>query len=371
MMNASITNNISAKAPLRCFCAVAILLLFNISIVRGTGSITAPLSGHIPSVRDDIGILQKMETKYKGRVHCCTIPAYPHCDVVLCGTLHVAKTSSDMVRDVIQETKPDYIALEICEGRLDSLLEDQEIKPISISEVLKETISQTSLKTFGMGVLAWMQFKAAKVMGNKLGGELAVAAQEGAKLNAMVVLADRQYAVTMQRTFDRLRAWEKISMLFIMIWEVLTMTFFKLKDYIQKTETDSDFIQDEIKKFEKRLPALAEVIIKERDEYLAQTICEIARGTSMRPAAMVNQNSTVEFRSRQRIVAVVGAGHLQGIRKWLSVGGVNETRIAEISSSQKHASTWPGSGKLIIVNSAALFPSPPLNIPTPPLAATV
>ena len=44
--------------------------------------------------------------------------------------------------------------------------------------------------------------------------------------------------------------------------------------------------------------------------------------------------------------AVVGAGHLEGVQKWLAQGGVTEERIAEISGSSKQGSTWPGTGVL-------------------------
>ena len=44
--------------------------------------------------------------------------------------------------------------------------------------------------------------------------------------------------------------------------------------------------------------------------------------------------------------AVVGAGHLEGVQKWLAHGGVTEERMAEISGSSKQPSTWPGTGVL-------------------------
>jgi hypothetical protein len=55
---------------------------------------------------------------------------------------------------------------------------------------------------------------------------------------------------------------------------------------------------------------------------------------------------------RGRVLAVLGAGHLVGVQKWLAAGGVSESRIQEIASSTKHNSTWPGRGILQIVNSS-------------------
>jgi pheromone shutdown protein TraB len=51
-----------------------------------------------------------------------------------------------------------------------------------------------------------------------------------------------------------------------------------------------------------------------------------------------------------RILAVVGAGHLDGIVRVLQAGGVSEDRLMEISSSSKQSSTWPGRGVLQVVN---------------------
>ena len=43
-----------------------------------------------------------------------------------------------------------------------------------------------------------------------------------------MVLGDRLYAVTVQRVFDKLRTREKILMVFMLLWEVVTMSFSKV-----------------------------------------------------------------------------------------------------------------------------------------------
>ncbi len=55
-----------------------------------------------------------------------------------------------------------------------------------------------------------------------------------------------------------------------------------------------------------------------------------------------------------RILVVVGAGHLDGISQWLATGGVSDERIAEISSSRRHPSSWPGKGVLSLVDLAKI-----------------
>ena len=78
-------------------------------------------------------------------------------------------------------------------------------------------------------------------------------------IQAALILGDRLYSVTIQRIFDRLRFVEKCKMVFLVIWEALTMSLFKIKDYIKKTEDDDDFVKGELERFAKHMPSFAEV----------------------------------------------------------------------------------------------------------------
>lgn len=300
--------------------------------------------------------LVALHTKYKSRFVCCQIPAYPDCDVYLCGTLHVAKTSTEMVQEVIRMLRPQFVVLELCESRVDSLQEVDlnEAANITLAGVIRMSVEERSAKVLGMGLLSWMQLKAAKIMGSRLGGELAMAAREGASMRSVVVLGDRLYGVTIQRIFDKLGLVEKLKMVMLLFWEVVTMSMFRLKEYVHKTETDDGFIHDEIARFRKYLPTFANVIVTERDEYLAQTLLEIASSMGSRHNQAAVAVAGTAAVPRGRIVAVVGAAHLAGVQRCLASGGCSEAHIAEISSSSKHKPTWAGRGMLQIVNTQSL-----------------
>lgn len=347
--------------------------------------------------------IESMKTKYQSKFACTRIPQFPYCDIYLCGTLHVAKTSTDMVIDAIQTLKPHFILLELCEARSESLFEVEQ-QNVTLRDVIRETFNQRSIKVFGMGLLSWMQMKSANMLGNKLGGEITAAYKISAENGALgVILGDRLYGVTIQRIFDKLSTFEKIKVACIMTVEVLTMSFMKLADYIKKTESDEKFIQEEIARFRKYLPSFASVIIDERDEYLAQSIIEIGTCYSIFTYLFTNVcpnilmyifiyirmyvfkyaysiihicNRLYDFHyfvylarvgfgqvppdfdfsrcpeRRGKVLAVLGAGHLEGVQRLLAAGGVSETRLQEISSSSKHNSTWPGRGILQIVNTS-------------------
>jgi pheromone shutdown protein TraB len=296
-----------------------------------------------------------LEEKYMGKVVCCEIPEFPQCDVFVCGTLHVAKTSADMVKDVIRAVKPQYVVLELCDARIDSIcdsaLDEELLQNITLTKIVGQSLEQRSFMVLGSGLLTWMQLKASSAMGSKLGQELYVAAKEGYNHESTVILGDRLYSVTMQRCFDHLYFIEKMKLVLMLLYEVLSMTVHSMKDYISKTEDDADFIKKEMKRFEKHLPSFAKVVIHERDEYMSQIIYNIAR----KGFGNYKIRGT-DIGMRGKIVVVVGAAHLSGISKWLSMNGSTDERVNDISTSSKEtASTWPGRDKFILCDVSAIF----------------
>lgn len=300
-----------------------------------------------------------LEETYKGKVMLCQIPDYPLCDVYVCGTLHVSKTSADMVKDTIRKVAPDYIILELCDGRIDSIcdasLDEEMLKNMTLRSIFKHSYQERSFLTFGTSLLSWMQLKASKAMGNKLGQELYVAAKEGYEQQSSVILGDRLYSVTVQRCFDQLKFFEKVKVVFTLLYEVLSMTVRSIKEYIAKTENDNDFMKKELEKFERMLPSLARIIIRERDEYIAQIVCDVARSGFGNDKY---RDASTDYRGK--IVVVVGAAHMPGIKSWLLKNGSTEDRLKEISMSSKQLTpTWPGRNRFAFVNVNSIFqPSP-------------
>ena len=213
--------------------------------------------------------------QYKNKLVRLSLPEFPHCDIYLCGTLHVAKASSAMIADVITALQPHYVVVEVCESRIDSLFEE-ETPVMSLREVLQESVQQRSVKVLGMGLLSWIQLKTASLLGSRLGGEISTAYRVACQQGVYgVVLGDRAYAVTIQRALDRLSLLEKVKVGAIMLYEAVTLSLGKLTDYINRSEADDGFVVEEMKTFRALMPGFASVIIDERDEYIAQTIIEL------------------------------------------------------------------------------------------------
>lgn len=300
----------------------------------------------------------ELQKKYGNKLLCLQLPEYPDVDAYLCGTLHVSIASVDMVQEVVREIMPNAVVIELCSNRIDSLVarrNEENMPRIKLRDVLSRSWKDRSIISFGTGLLMWMQGKAAQILDSNLGEEFAVATKEAHGVGASVVLGDRNYDVTMQRAFDRLGFGEKIKATIIITWEVLTMSLSKMKEYISRSDSESDFVRDEVEKFSAHFPILSDIIIKERDEYLAQSILEVVR------IYQKDIDQEKSFHSgdhggaiRKKVVAVIGAGHMLGVKNLVEGGGVSVLRIQDISKSSKHQiTTW--SHNIPVLNTEYLF----------------
>jgi pheromone shutdown-related protein TraB len=116
------------------------------------------------------------------------------------------------------------------------------------------------------------------------------AIQTSRELGIPYSLCDRDIQVTLRRAWGRTRLWGKTKMLAAMLSSVFSTEKLSAED-IEKLK-QKDVLQSMMEELSEYLPAAKEVLIDERDIYLATRIFQ-AEG--------------------HRIVAVVGAGHLAGI----------------------------------------------------------
>lgn len=312
-------------------------------------------------------IVCRLMKQYPGKFVPITLPSNTNCEIYLCGTLHVAKSSIDMVQDVIRSLRPEYVVLELCEARIEGLLQQssnpQHDQNITFQDILRSSWKEKSLRSLGMGLLTWMQAKASRFTGSQLGGELAIACQEAHQLQSTVVLGDRFYGVTIQRLFDHMTLWQKLKMIGCVIWEVLTMTMHTVQDYIHQTQQNVNFVQSEIERFSETFPEVAKVIIHERDDYMAYVLSDLAVHAYGKPPSISNKLTTTASSTtnplppkKGKIVSIVGAGHIVGMQKQLLAGKViTEARMKEIATSSKHSCTWEGSGFLSVVDTKKLY----------------
>jgi pheromone shutdown-related protein TraB len=213
--------------------------------------------------------------------------------VTLVGTAHVSRESAQQVRETIQREKPDTVCVELCASRYQSIRQKERWQQTDIVKVIREKKSFLLLSNL---LLASFQKRIAKQFDINPGAEMIEAIQTAEEIGAQIHLADRDIRTTLSRTWHSMGLWSKIKLLFQLVMSLGEVKDIKEED-IEKMKQE-DVLESLLAEVGRSLPALKSILIDERDQYLAEKI-KAAPG--------------------QKIVAVVGAGHVQGIqRHWLS-----------------------------------------------------
>jgi pheromone shutdown-related protein TraB len=216
------------------------------------------------------------------------------CDVVILGTAHVSQASVDSVEALIQQEKPDTVCVELCPSRVRSLKDLEYWKKLDIFTVFKERKMYLLLSSL---ILSSFQKKLGygKV---KPGDEMRKAIELAEKDNLKMVPVDREIQTTLKRAWGNVGFFSKSYLISALISSLL------VKEEITEEKIEEMKSEDALKDIFSQLPGrfdqVKKVIIDERDEYLAEKIRQSAMDGS------------------KKLLAVVGAGHLEGIMKYIN-----------------------------------------------------
>ncbi len=211
-------------------------------------------------------------------------------EIILLGTAHVSKESAQLVKDVIEEEKPETVSVELCESRYQAIRQKEMWQDTDIVKVIREKKSFLLLANL---LLASFQKRIAKKLNIKPGQEMIQAIETGEAVGAKIHLADRDIRITLSRTWRTMGLWSKFKLFFQLILSIGEVDEISQED-IEKIKQE-DVLETLLADVGKSLPVVKDILIDERDRYLAHKI-KTAPGN--------------------KIVAVVGAGHVPGIKKY-------------------------------------------------------
>jgi pheromone shutdown-related protein TraB len=211
-------------------------------------------------------------------------------DVILIGTAHVSRESAELVSKVIEEENPDTVCVELCQSRYQAITQKNKWQDTDLIKVIKEKKAFLLLSNL---MLASFQKRIGERLGIKPGEEMLRAIQVAEEVGASVHLADRDIRTTLSRAWRLMGFWARIKLLVQLVasmGETDTITEQDIEEMKKK-----DVLEALLAEIGEVLPGLRRILIDERDQYLAYKI-RTAPG--------------------EKIVAVVGAGHVPGIRKY-------------------------------------------------------
>jgi len=213
-------------------------------------------------------------------------------EIILIGTAHVSRQSAKLVEDTIHEQTPDTVCVELCGTRLASLKDADRWRNMDIVKVIKE---KKALLLFINLLLASFQKKMADKFDIKPGQEMINAIKAAEEINALIVPSDREIQITLSRVWRGMGLWEKLKLVFSLIFSFGASDDIEEED-IEKMKQE-DILQTLLADVKKTHPIIEKSLINERDQFLAEKI-RSAPG--------------------KKIVAVVGAAHAPGIKRYLA-----------------------------------------------------
>ena len=229
------------------------------------------------------------------------------------GTAHVSSESVELVRNQIEEWGPDLVAVELCPSRMAALTEPESLESEDLLKIIKEGRSAMILL---QSALAAQQRRMGISSGEKPGAELLAAVNAAEESDIPVEMIDRDVVITLRR------AWRKMGM--IEKWRILNALLWEEDDEevsIDEVLGNSDLLSSMMEEAREVAPRAGEVLIDERDAFLAGRIQQI--------------------RGKGKVLAVIGAGHLSGVVQNLGEPAMETTsRLAELSE-EPPKSVWP------------------------------
>jgi pheromone shutdown-related protein TraB len=232
-------------------------------------------------------------------------------EFVLVGTAHISQESVDLVRNIVEAEKPDCVCIELDAQRYEALSQQKRFASLDLREVIRNQQLAALLMNL---MLASYQKRLGGKLGVVPGSELLEAAKVAEENDIAISLCDRDIRVTLRRAWASLSLWKKamlVSTFAASAFEDPELSEEELNRIKQK-----DVLSELMNELGQAMPTLKEALIDERDRYLAQKIRE-SEG--------------------QKLVAVVGAGHIQGMKQAILEG--REEDLAEISTIPK-VSPW-------------------------------
>ncbi len=209
-------------------------------------------------------------------------------DIYLVGTAHLSKESVEDVRATVEQVRPEAICVELCKARHQTMTQADNWRKMDIFKIIRQ---KKAVFLLAQLVLSSFYRRLGQRLGIQPGAEMLEGIHLAEQTGATLVLADRDIDITLKRVWGYLGFWNKLK-LALQIMMSIFLTEKIDTDMIEQLK-QQDQLEAIMAEFAQRFPEIKRRLIDERDTYLAQKI-RTAPGRT--------------------VVAVVGAGHVEGIR---------------------------------------------------------
>ncbi|MFW6040474.1 MAG: TraB/GumN family protein [Thermoplasmatota archaeon] len=219
--------------------------------------------------------------------------------ITIIGSAHVLDIA-ERVKKEIKLRNPEIVAVELDKNRYIALRSG-------------ETDTRGLPLTYRL--LAYLQRTIAEKFGVTVGGEMLAAVDAAQEIGAGVAFIDIPSDRVFQRLMTRMSLKEKMYLVVGMIVGLFTSKE-KIEEEVENYQSGGG--GNHMITVEEKLPTIAEVLIDERNEYMARNLLKLQE----------------KFGS---VVAVVGDGHLPGLIKEIGYDSVDVVRLKDLRSPEKYS----------------------------------
>lgn len=213
-------------------------------------------------------------------------------EVTLIGTAHVSQLSVEMVEEHINSGDYDCIAVELCAPRLENITNQAWWKNLDIYQVFKK--KKAGLLLINLALTAY-QKRLAERIGVEAGKEMIRAVELAREKGLRLEVIDRNISTTLHRLVTEVSFWQKFKIVGGLIAGVFVGE--EISEEQIEDLKKGDMLHSVVSEFGEELPQIKRVLIDERDEYMVGRLAQISES----------------FHPPKKILALVGAGHLQGM----------------------------------------------------------
>jgi len=239
--------------------------------------------------------------------------------ITLLGTAHVSRASADKVEQMLTEGEFDAVAVELCPSRYNAVIDPDALARMDLFKVIRE--GKASMVAASLALGAYQQ-RIADQFGIEPGAEQRAAIRHGQEHHKPVLLIDREIGITLKRVLHNVPWWKRMGLFAGLLASVIS------KEEVTEEQIEGlkegDMLETTFAEFAEDRKDLFQPLIDERDEYMAARLLQ-----------------EVQAHQHENVLAVIGAGHLKGIQRYLQQGQERpDQRIIELDRLPR-PKRWP------------------------------
>ncbi len=215
--------------------------------------------------------------------------------ITLLGTAHVSRASAEKVRELLASGEYDAVAVELCPSRHNAIMDPDSLARMDLFQVIRS--GKVPMVTASLALGAYQQ-RLAEQFDIEPGAEMKEAVEIARRDRLPVLLIDREIGTTLKRIYRNVPWWKRFYLFSGLLTSLVSSE--KVSEEEIERLKEGDILETTFSQFADHERELFEPLIDERDRYMAARLQEELEGSD-----------------HCHILAVVGAGHLRGIQRYL------------------------------------------------------